>query len=92
LSGQLVQDALAEANITSNKNPVPFDSGRPSEWVGLRLGVSAATTRGLKQKEFGILGDTIASLIKHCSHADESIIVNARETVSKLCDQYPIYS
>jgi len=91
LSGQLVQDALAEANITSNKNPVPFDSGRPSEWVGLRLGVSAATTRGLKQKEFGILGDTIASLIKHCSHADESIIVDARETVSKLCDQYPIY-
>ncbi|MEE8365583.1 MAG: serine hydroxymethyltransferase [Gammaproteobacteria bacterium] len=91
LTGQTVQDVLAEANITSNKNPVPFDSAQPSEWVGLRLGVSAATTRGLKQKEFKVLGDTIAALINHCNRADETIIRKARQAVSELCDQYPIY-
>ncbi len=74
LTGQAVQDVLAEANITSNSNPVPFDSARPSEWVGLRLGVSAATTRGFKQKEFKVLGETIASLINHCGRADVNII------------------
>ena len=46
LTGQQSQDALSEINITSNKNPIPFDSAKPSEWKGLRLGSSAGTTRG----------------------------------------------
>ena len=44
--GQQAETALAQAGITSNKNPVPFDARSPSTWTGLRLGVSAATTRG----------------------------------------------
>ena len=66
LSGQQVQDALSEANITSNKNPIPFDSTKPSEWSGLRLGVSAATTRGLGREDFKHLGEIIADLINNC--------------------------
>ena len=91
INGQAVQDILAEANITTNKNPVPFDSQRPSEWVGLRLGTAAATTRGLGPDEFEVLGNTIASLIECCSTADSELINRAKETVANLCSQFPVY-
>ncbi|MFT5658018.1 MAG: glycine hydroxymethyltransferase [Gammaproteobacteria bacterium] len=91
IKGQTVQDKLAEANITSNKNPVPFDSQRPSEWVGLRLGTAAATTRGLGVEEFQILGNTIASLIEDCSVPDSETVVRAKQAVAKLCGRFPIY-
>jgi len=88
LSGQTVQDRLARVNLTSNKNPVPFDSTRPSEWVGLRLGVAAATTRGLQQQEFNALGDIIARTIEQGS---ESQVRDDRDQVLALCERFPIY-
>jgi glycine hydroxymethyltransferase len=92
LSGQQVQDRLAKANITSNKNPIPFDSAKPSEWAGLRLGVSAATTRGLEDKEFKVLGNVITSLIEQREGEDESLIEDCRNQVLALCERFPIYS
>jgi len=89
LSGQTVQDRLARVNLTSNKNPVPFDSTRPSEWVGLRLGVAAATTRGLQQEDFKALGDIIARTIERGS---ESQVRDDRDKVLALCERFPIYS
>ena len=89
LRGQTVQDRLALAGLTSNKNPVPFDSNKPAEWVGLRLGVAAATTRGLDLAEFELLGETIADLIRSGDDAD--VLETARERVSKLCAAFPIY-
>ena len=88
LSGQTVQDRLARVNLTSNKNPVPFDSSRPSEWAGLRLGVAAATTRGLQQEEFKALGDIIARTIEQGS---ESQVRDDRDKVLALCERFPIY-
>jgi len=89
LNGQTVQDRLAQVNLTSNKNPVPFDSTRPSEWVGLRLGVAAATTRGLQQEDFKALGDIIARTIEQGS---ASQIREDRGKVLALCERFPIYS
>ena len=89
ISGQEVQDRLAQVNLTSNKNPVPFDSTRPSEWAGLRLGVAAATTRGLQRKDFKALGDIIARTIEQGS---ESQIRDDRDIVLTLCERFPIYS
>ena len=89
LSGQTVQDRLARVNLTSNKNPVPFDSTRPSEWVGLRLGVAAATTRGLQQQDFETLGDIIARTIEQGS---EDQVRDDRDKVLALCERFPIYS
>ena len=63
LTGQTVQNALARARITSNANPVPFDARRPSEWTGLRLGVSAVTTRGPGTEEMAALGTCIAEFV-----------------------------
>ena len=92
LSGQQVQDALSEANITSNKNPIPFDSEKPSEWSGLRLGVSAATTRGLGSEEFKILGEIIADLINNCESKNDALIDQSRNKILALCERFPIYN
>jgi glycine hydroxymethyltransferase len=92
LTGQQVQDTLAKANITSNKNPIPFDSNKPSEWSGLRLGVSAATTRGLGSEEFNILGAIITRLIDSGAQENEALFEQCRNEVLALCDEFPIYN
>lgn len=92
ISGQQAQDVLQRANITSNKNPIPFDSPKPSEWVGLRLGVAAATTRGFGTPEFARLGEAIAQLITEQARGDAANAVKTvAKTVSGLCERFPIY-
>jgi glycine hydroxymethyltransferase len=92
LKGQEAENALAAANITSNKNPIPFDAPKPSEWVGLRLGVAAATTRGLGEAEMITLGTCIADLIRAAADGDlEAPVTNAKQEVARLCERYPIY-
>jgi len=91
LTGQQIQDTLAKSNITSNKNPIPFDSNKPSEWSGLRLGVSAATTRGLGSKEFEILGAIIAQLIDNGARENAVLFEQCRNQVLALCNEFPIY-
>lgn len=83
---------LARANITSNKNPIPNDSPRPMDWVGLRLGVAAATTRGMQQGEFEILGNVIADLIDAESAGQgEGAVERASAIVAELTTAFPIY-
>jgi len=91
LTGQAAEDALAAANITSNKNPVPFDAPRPSHWAGLRLGVAAATTRGLGEADMTALGTCIADLIDAAAAERLDVAVpGAARTVADLCERYPI--
>ena len=91
LTGQAVESVLEDANITSNKNPVPFDSPKPAQWVGLRLGTSAATTRGLGEGEFVQLGHIIADLISALSSGgEEKAVAEARERSAGLCAEFPI--
>ena len=92
LTGQQVQDRLAHINLTSNKNPVPFDSAKPSQWVGLRLGVAAATTRGLQHDDFKLLGEIIARTIEHCEDDAKTMLQEDRHSVSQLCTRFPIYA
>jgi glycine hydroxymethyltransferase len=92
LSGQQVQDHLARINLTSNKNPVPFDSVNPSQWVGLRLGVAAATTRGLQSDDFKLLGEIIARTIEHCEDDAVDQLQDDRHKVLQLCERFPIYA
>jgi len=95
LTGQQAQDALSAINITSNKNPIPFDSPRPSEWKGLRLGSSAGTTRGFGADEFAVIGSLIADIFE-AQTADEAtrarVIEESRATVARLCGEFPIYA
>jgi glycine hydroxymethyltransferase len=92
LKGQDAENALAAANITSNRNPIPFDAPRPSAWMGLRLGVAAATTRGLGEAEMTVLGACIADLIEAAA-ADrlDAAVPGAAREVARLCERHPIY-
>jgi glycine hydroxymethyltransferase len=91
LCGQQLQDSLAEVHLTSNKNPIPFDSAKPAEWAGLRLGVGAATTRGLQAADFTLLGEIVARAVNRCSDARLGGTEDDRRQVLALCARYPIY-
>jgi len=89
--GSDAEAALAAANITSNKNPVPFDAPRPVDWVGLRLGVSAATTRGIDETGMTELANSIADLILAASDGNlPKVVPSAKDVVARLCDRFPI--
>ncbi len=90
LRGQEAEDGLAAANITSNRNPIPFDAVRPADWVGLRLGVSAATTRGFGEGEMAALGREIAAVILAAGKAEpDRATAQARALVARLCAEFP---
>jgi glycine hydroxymethyltransferase len=92
LSGKQAETLLEKANITANKNPVPNDSPRPADWVGLRLGTAAATTRGLRQAEFEILGEVIADLIDSEASPDgDAVVKRCAAKVAELCSRFPVY-
>jgi glycine hydroxymethyltransferase len=93
LTGKRAEIALDKVNITSNKNAVPNDSPRPQDWVGLRLGVGAATTRGLVETDFAELGNIIADVIEAEAIGDlDNVIVDAQKRVARMCINYPIYT
>ncbi len=86
LTGNEAEAMLAAANITCNKNPIPFDRRSPAKWSGLRLGVSAGTTRGFGTEEFSEIGAVIAGLLSRLAPVEE-----ARRRVASLCRRFPIY-
>ncbi|WP_420548677.1 serine hydroxymethyltransferase [Curvivirga sp.] len=91
LKGREVEAALAKVNITANKNPIPFDVANPQDWVGLRLGVSAATTRGITEYEFASLGVVVADIIHALANDDlESVLDASRKKIQEICDAFPI--
>lgn len=92
ITGKRAEVVLEKANITTNKNAIPNDSTRPPEWVGLRTGVSAATTRGMKQAAFDQLANVIADLIEAEAAGDTgATILRCKTSVAALCKSYPIY-
>jgi len=87
-SGNEAEAALDEANITVNKNTVPFDKGTPFNPSGIRLGTPALTTRGMKEAEMHEVGEMIASVVKN--HADEKVKQAVKKKVLELCKRFPI--
>ena len=94
LTGKEAEDLLGAVNVTCNKNPVPTDPSAPSKWSGIRLGTSAATTRGFNSKDFIRIGHLIADVLESTAkgvRAITSVGENARSEVAKFCAKYPIY-
>jgi len=94
LLGQQAQDLLYAVDITSNKNPIPFDSAKPSEWKGIRLGSSAGTTRGFGSAEFETIGNLIADVFdaEALSEPERAAVPGrVRDAVDALCKAFPIY-
>ena len=87
------EQALERAGITCNKNGVPFDDTPPSITSGIRLGSSAATTRGLKENDFKILGNLISDVICGFKNniSDNEIEDEVNRKIIDICKKYPIY-
>ncbi len=90
LTGKVAEKALVAADITTNKNMVPFDSRSPFQTSGLRFGTPAITTRGLKEAEMPIIVD----LIDRVLHApeDEANIAAVRAEVNAMMTKYPLFA
>ena len=94
VKGNLASESLCRANITCNKNGIPFDTEKPMITSGIRLGSQAATTRGFGLKEFEKVGELITKVIKGLSENpdDNSKVENeVRNEVVNLCSNFPIY-
>ena len=94
VKGNLAAESLSRANITCNKNGIPFDDESPMITSGIRLGTQAATTRGFGLKEFEKVGELITKTVKGLSSnpKDNSKIENeVKNEVVELCSKFPIY-
>ncbi len=95
LTGKVAEAALGRANITCNKNGIPFDPEKPTVTSGIRLGTPAGTTRGFGIAEFRQVGELIAEVLGVLSQkgAEEDSLVEAavRERVRTLVHRFPIY-
>ena len=90
LTGKVAENALVAADITVNKNMVPFDSRSAFQTSGIRLGTPAITTRGGKED----LMVTIAALIEEVLNApeDEKVIASVRAKVNEIMKDYPLFA
>ena len=94
VTGKDAQASLGRANITCNKNGIPFDTESPFITSGIRLGTPACTTRGFKEEEFKLVADLIYKVIKGLSDnkTDNSRIESeVKKEIIDLCSSFPIY-
>ena len=94
VKGNAAAESLSRANITCNKNGIPFDTESPMVTSGIRLGSQAATTRGFGLNEFKIVGELITKVIKGLSsNPDDNTKIEdeVRKEVVDLCSNFPIY-
>ncbi len=90
LTGKLAEKALVAANITTNKNMVPFDSRSPFQTSGLRFGTPAITTRGAKEEFMCEIVEMIDTVLR--DPENDSVIASVREKVEKTMSQYPLFA
>lgn len=90
LTGKIAEKALVEADITTNKNMVPFDSRSPFLTSGLRFGTPAITTRGAKEELMGQIVEMIDTVLS--SPEDAKTIKAVREKVNQIMGEYPLFA
>jgi glycine hydroxymethyltransferase len=89
LTGKKAQETLDRAQITLNKNAVPFDDKSPFVTSGIRVGVPAITTRGMKESDM----ETIVAMVDKVlmKPDDESLVSNTKQQVREFMKQFPLY-
>jgi glycine hydroxymethyltransferase len=90
ITGKAAEDALGKANITVNKNMIPFDPEKPTIASGVRIGTPAVTTRGMGVNEMAVIGSMIGEVLDHPT--DESVLSRVRGQVLELTQQFPLYA
>ena len=90
LTGKVAENALVAADITVNKNMVPFDSRSAFQTSGIRLGTAAMTTRGAKEDMMHLIAELIEEVLNHPE--DEQVIKRVREKVNETMKDYPLFA
>ena len=90
ITGKKVENTLVLADITINKNMVPFDSRSPFQTSGFRVGTPAITTRGLKEEHMPLIVDLIDEVISNIDN--ESVIASVRQKVNKLMADFELFA
>ncbi len=90
LTGKEAEDYLIKANITVNKNMVPFDDASPFVTSGIRIGVAAITTRGLKEEDMPTIADLIDKVLK--DKDNEKLILETKYEVNNWMRSFPLYA
>ena len=90
LTGKLAENTLVKADITINKNMVPFDDKSPFVTSGMRVGTPAITSRGMKEADMATIVDLIDEVLMN--NENQTVIDNVRSKVHALMKQYPLYS
>ncbi|GAA4439342.1 serine hydroxymethyltransferase [Pontibacter saemangeumensis] len=90
LTGKLAENTLVKADITINKNMVPFDDKSPFVTSGMRVGTAAVTTRGLKENDMQRIVELIDDVLTH--HDNDSKISTARKDINSWMQEYPLFA
>ena len=90
ITGKQVENTLVKANITLNKNMVPFDSRSPFQTSGVRVGTPAITTRGFKEDQLPSIVEMIDEVISHID--DDSVIEKVGHKVKEMMSAYPLFA
>jgi glycine hydroxymethyltransferase len=90
ITGKKVENILVQADITINKNMVPFDSRSPFSTSGLRVGTPAITTRGLKEEHMPVIVQMIDEVISNIEN--EEVIASVRERVNEMMCERPMFA
>ena len=90
LTGKVAEKALVDADITANKNMVPFDSRSPFQTSGIRFGTPAITTRGVKEAEMAKIVDLIDEVLSAPENTD--VIASVRARVNEMMEAYPMFA
>jgi glycine hydroxymethyltransferase len=90
LTGKVAENTLVRAEITINKNMVPFDSRTPFTTSGIRVGTPAVTTRGLKENEMPIIVEMIDNIL--CDINNEALIEKTRKNIHDMMSHRPLFA
>lgn len=90
LTGKLAENILVKADITVNKNMVPFDDKSPFVTSGIRVGTSAITTRGIKEKQIPKIVNLIDKVLMN--HENEKVINEVKKEVNKMMKEFPLFA
>lgn len=90
LTGKVAEEALGKADITVNKNVIPFDPEKPTVTSGIRIGTPAVTTRGMGEAEMQEIGGMIGDALDHPN--DPAVLARIRGRVREMTQQFPLYA
>ncbi|MBK9399282.1 MAG: serine hydroxymethyltransferase [Bacteroidetes bacterium] len=89
ISGKEAENVLVRADMTINKNMVPFDDKSPFVTSGMRLGTAAMTSRGMKETHMKKIVSMIDKVLTH--HGDEKVVLKMKEQVNGFMEKFPLY-